>query len=262
MSSESLSFVAGGGDMGERIRAFDWSGTPLGPLAGWPQSLRTAVRIMLTSRQPIWIGWGDQLLYLYNDPYKSIIGGKHPWALARPAKEVWREIWPNIGPMLATAMGGDEGTYVEAQLLIMERSGYPEETYYTFSYSPIPDDQGKPGGIICANTDDTQRAIGERQLALLRELAAAGRQSRTLRQVYKKTTQSLATDQRDLPFALIYFADPDGKSLSLVGWTPLGRLHSAFPKTIAINEATPWPLAEGDRRPDRACSRQFGSAIR
>jgi hypothetical protein len=178
--------------MGERIRAFDWSGTPLGPLAGWPQSLRTAVRIMLTSRQPIWIGWGDQLLYLYNDPYKSIIGGKHPWALARPAKEVWREIWPNIGPMLATAMGGDEGTYVEAQLLIMERS----------------------------------------------------------------------TDQRDLPFALIYFADPDGKSLSLVGWTPLGRLHSAFPKTIAINEATPWPLAEGDRRPDRACSRQFGSAIR
>ena len=244
MSSESLSFVAGGGDMGERIRAFDWSGTPLGPLAGWPQSLRTAVRIMLTSRQPIWIGWGDQLLYLYNDPYKSIIGGKHPWALARPAKEVWREIWPNIGPMLATAMGGDEGTYVEAQLLIMERSGYPEETYYTFSYSPIPDDQGKPGGIICANTDDTQRAIGERQLALLRELAAAGRQSRTLRQVYKKTTQSLATNQRDLPFALIYFADPDGKRLSLVGWTPLGRLHSAFPKTIAINEATPWPLAE------------------
>ena len=180
MSSESLSFVAGGGDMGERIRAFDWSGTPLGPLGGWPQSLRTAVRIMLTSRQPIWIGWGDELLYFYNDPYKSIIGGKHPWALARPAKEVWREIWPNIGPMLATAMGGDEGTYVEAQLLIMERSGYPEETYYTFSYSPIPDDQGRPGGIICANTDDTQRAIGERQFALLRELAAAGRQSRTL----------------------------------------------------------------------------------
>jgi hypothetical protein len=90
-------------------------------------------------------GWGQDLLYLYNDPYKSIIGGKHPCALGRPAREVWREIWPDIGPMLATAMGGDEGTYVEAQLLIMERSGYPEETYYTFSYSPIPDDQGRPG---------------------------------------------------------------------------------------------------------------------
>jgi hypothetical protein len=104
------------------------------------------------------------LLYLYNDPYKSIIGGKHPWALGRPTREVWHEIWPDIGPMLATAMKGDEGTYVEAQLLIMERSGYPEETYYTFSYSPIPDDEGKPGGIICANTDDTRRVIGERQL--------------------------------------------------------------------------------------------------
>jgi len=199
---------------------------------------------MLTSRQPIWIGWGKDLICLYNDPYKSIIGGKHPWALGRPTKEVWREIWPDIGPMLATAMSGDEGTYVEAQLLIMERSGYPEETYYTFSYSPIPDDEGKPGGIICANTDDTQRVIGERQLALLRELAAAGSESRTLRQVYRKATRALATNQRDLSFAVIYFADPDGKGFSLIGWTPLGRRHSAFPKQITVNEATPWPLAE------------------
>ena len=244
MTSESPSFVAGGGDLGECIRAFDWSATPLGPLSEWPQSLKTAVRIMLTSRQPIWIGWGKDLIYLYNDPYKSIIGGKHPWALGRPTQEVWREIWPDIAPMLATAMGGDEGTYVESQLLIMERSGYPEETYYTFSYSPIPDDQGRPGGIICANTDDTQRAIGERQLALLRELAAAGSESRTLYQVYEKTTRALATNQRDVPFTLIYFADPDGKNLSLVGWTPLGFLHSAFPKQVAVSEASPWPLAE------------------
>jgi hypothetical protein len=119
-----------------------------------------------------------------------------------------------IAPMLATAMGGDEGTYVESQLLIMERSGYPEETYYTFSYSPIPDDRGKPGGIICANTDDTQRVLGERQLALLRELAAAGSESRALEQVYETTTRALATNQRDLPFTLIYFADPDGKNFA------------------------------------------------
>jgi PAS domain S-box-containing protein len=244
MTSESPSFVAGGADLGERIRAFDWSATPLGPLSEWPQSLKTAVRIMLTSRQPIWIGWGKELIYLYNDPYKSIIGGKHPWALGRPTQEVWREIWPDIAPMLATAMGGDEGTYVESQLLIMERSGYPEETYYTFSYSPIPDDQGRPGGIICANTDDTQRVIGERQLALLRELAAAGSESRTLPQVYEKTTQALATNQRDVPFTLIYFADPDGRNLSLVGSTPLGFMHSAFPKQVAVSEASPWPLAE------------------
>ena len=243
-SSESLSFVAGGGDMGERIRAFDWAATPIGPLAGWPQSLKTAVRIMLTSRQPIWIGWGKDLLYLYNDPYKSIIAGKHPWALARPTKEVWHEIWHQIGPMLAIAMRGDEGTYVEAQLLIMERSGYPEETYYTYSYSPIPDDQGQPGGIICANTDDKQRVIGERQLGLLRELAAAGSESRTLSQLHERTARALATNQHDLPFALIYLAEPGGKSLSLVGWTPLGQPHAAFPRQVAIDEASSWPFAE------------------
>ncbi|HLH97865.1 MAG TPA: response regulator [Xanthobacteraceae bacterium] len=244
MSYDSLSFVVGGGEMGERIRALDWSSTALGPLPDWPQGLKTATRIMLTSRQPIWIGWGGDLLKLYNDPYKAIIGGKHPWALGRPAREVWREIWPNIGPMLATAMGGDEGTYVEAQLLIMERSGYPEETYYTFSYSPIPDDQGRPGGIICANTDDTRRVIGERQLGLLREIAAAGAESRTLRQVYEQTARALATNQRDLPFASIYFAEPDGKGLSLVGWTPLGYRHPAFPQRVTAGDTATWPLAE------------------
>ena len=165
--------LSGGGEMGGRLRAFDWTNSPLGEPQAWPRSLKTATRIMLTSRQPIWIGWGHDLIYLYNDPYKSIIGGKHPWALGRPACEVWREIWSEIGPMLDTAMGGVEGTYVEEQLLIMERNNYPEETYYTFSYSPIPDDDSSAGGIICANSEDTRRVIGERQLALLRELAAA-----------------------------------------------------------------------------------------
>jgi PAS domain-containing protein len=172
-------FLAGGGEMGALMRALDWRAIPLGPPEQWPQSLKTAVRIMLTSRQPIWIGWGPELIYLYNDAYKSIIGGKHPWALGKPTSEVWQEIWGDIGPMLATAMSGTEGTYVEEQLLIMERNGYPEETYYTFSYSPIPDDDGSAGGIICANTDDTQRVIGERQLSLLRQLAAEAAQART-----------------------------------------------------------------------------------
>ncbi len=148
--NERASFLAGGGELGALMRAFDWTSTPLGSPDSWPQSLKTAVRIMLTSRQPIWVGWGEELIYLYNDPYKSIIGGKHPWALGQPTRIVWKEIWPDIGPMLATAMKGDEGTYVEDQLLIMERNGYPEETYYTFSYSPIPDDDGSAGGIICA----------------------------------------------------------------------------------------------------------------
>src|SRR5690606_7961651 len=145
-TSESVQFLSGGGEMGARIRAFDWAATPLGPPQFWPQSLKTAVRIMLTSRQPIWVGWGDELILLYNDAYLSIIGGKHPDALGQPVATVWREVWDEIGHMLSTAMSGDYGTFVEKQLLIMERHGYPEETYYTFSYSPIPKDDGVGAG--------------------------------------------------------------------------------------------------------------------
>src|SRR3954466_398842 len=172
-------FLAGGGQMGQIMREFDWSSTDLGPVNEWPQSLKTCVRIMLTSRQPIWIGWGPKLIKLYNDPYIKIVGGKHPWALGKPASEVWKDIWEDIDPMLKTVMEKDQGTYVESQLLIMERNGYPEETYYTFSYSPIPDDDGTVGGIFCANSDDTARVITERQIALLRELAATTANTRS-----------------------------------------------------------------------------------
>ena len=239
---ESVPFLAGGGELGARMRSFDWRRSPLGPPQDWPRSLKTAVRIMLTSRQPIWIGWGPALIYLYNDPYKSIIGGKHPWALGRPIAEVWSEIWGDIAPMLAQAMQGDEGTYNEEQLLIMERSGYPEETYYTFSYSPIPDDDGGVGGIICANTDDTRRVIGERQLALLRELAASTVDARTVEQACERSAQALASDARDLPFALLYLAAPDGRSLTLACVSGIARGHPAAPETLALDASSPWPV--------------------
>jgi len=177
-AGEKEQLFIGGSELAGLMKRFHWAGTPIGPPELWPQSLKTSVRIMLTSQQPIWIGWGKELIYLYNDPYKSIIGGKHPWALGRPTEVVWKEIWDDISPLLAKAMSGDEGTYSEAQLLIMERNGFPEETYYTFSYSPIPNEDGTPGGIFCANTDDTQRVIGERQLSLLRELASRGAEAR------------------------------------------------------------------------------------
>jgi signal transduction histidine kinase/DNA-binding response OmpR family regulator len=222
------------------MRKRDWSHSRLGAPDQWPQSLKTAIRIMLTSRQPIWIGWGDDLIYFYNDAYKSIIGGKHPWALGRPTADVWREIWPEIGPMLATAMGGVEGTYVEEQLLIMERNGYPEETYYTFSYSPIPDDDGSPGGIICANTDDTKRVIGERQLALLGELATRTADTRAWRNVCEQSVAALRTNLNDLPFALFYMTDTDDQSLMLMGSTVAMDGHPAAPLTIALDDSAEW----------------------
>ncbi len=230
-------------ELARLMRGFDWARTSLGAPQQWPQSLRTAVRIMLTSRQPIWIGWGEELIYLYNDAYRSIIGGKHPWALGRPTSEVWHEIWNDIGPMLAQAMRGDVGTYVEAQLLIMERNGYPEETYYTFSYSPIPSDDGTAGGIFCANTDDTGRVIGERQLALLRELAAETAPARTWQQVCTTSARALATNPRDLPFAMIYMLDDDGRTATLAGLAGIDADHPAAPAKLALDSSA-WPLAE------------------
>ena len=224
------------------MRGHDWSRTPLGPPDTWPQSLKMAVRIMLTSLQPIWIGWGKELIYLYNDPYKSIIGGKHPWALGKPTQEVWREIWPDIGPLLSTAMGGDRGTYVESQLLIMERNGYPEETYYTFSYSPIPDDDGSVGGIICANSDDTLRVLGERQIALLRELSASTANARSWQDACQQSASALATNTRDVPFAMLYLAEPDSGLFELAGSSGIAAGHQAAPATLELANAAPWPI--------------------
>ena len=233
---QPLAFLAGGGEMGERMRAKDWSATPLGPAERWPQSLKTAVRIMLTSRQPIWIGWGSSLIYLYNDPYRAIVGGKHPQALGLPTGIVWSEIWDVIGPMLHKAMAGKEGTYEESRLLIMERNGYREETYYTFSYSPIPNDDGGAGGVICANTDDTRRVIGERQLGLLRELGASTANTHSWRDACAGARRALESNPRDLPFALIYVSPTAGGPLELAELCGLDRSHPAAAKAQA------WPL--------------------
>jgi signal transduction histidine kinase/DNA-binding response OmpR family regulator len=235
-------FLAGGGELGGLLRGHDWSETPLGPPENWPQSLKMAVRIMLTSLQPIWIGWGKELIYLYNDPYKSIIGGKHPWALGKPTHEVWREIWPDIGPLLETAMGGDRGTYVESQLLIMERNGYPEETYYTFSYSPVPDDDGSVGGIICANSDDTLRVLSERQIALLRELSASTANARSWQDACQQSTDALATNARDVPFSMLYLAEPDSSTFVLAGSSGIEPGHPAAPVTLELANSAPWPI--------------------
>ncbi|ESQ87467.1 hypothetical protein ABAC460_19260 [Asticcacaulis sp. AC460] len=240
--SAAAGLFRGDSETAALMRERDWSKTSLGPVSGWPQSLKTAVRIMLTSRQPIWIGWGADLVFLYNDPYKSIVGGKHPHMLGQPTSVVWAEIWEDIGPLLASAMGGSEGTYVEEQLLIMERNGYPEETYYTFSYSPIPDDDGTPGGIICANTEDTRRVIADRQVALLRDLASALTQARTVEDACARAAEALSHNPRDLPFALIYV--PDDDDLVLAGSTGIAPGDPSAPRRLQADRTT-WPVAPG-----------------
>ncbi|MEX0272435.1 ATP-binding protein [Leptolyngbyaceae cyanobacterium UHCC 1019] len=236
--------LTGGGEMGALMRSFDWSSTSLGSPEQWQQSLRTAVRIMLTSRQAMFVWWGKELINLYNDAYRDIVGGKHPKALGQPASSVWHEIWEQIRPRAESAILKNEGTYDEALLLIMERNGYPEETYYTFSYSPIPDDQGGTGGIICANTDDTQRIVGERQLALLRELAAKTADARTFDQACASSVQCLQTNLYDFPFAMIYLLDSEQQQIVLAGTSGIDRSHAAVPETVDLHADSAWSLAE------------------
>jgi PAS domain S-box-containing protein len=223
----------------------DWAATPLGPPESWPRSLKTCVRILLTSRQAMFVWWGDHLINLHNDAYRSILGGKHPWALGQPASAVWREIWDQVGPRAESAMHHNEGTYDEALLLLMERNGYREETYYTFSYSPVPNDEGGTGGIICANTDDTQRIVGGRQLRLLQELAARTSEARTIETACARSIEALETNRRDLPFALIYLTDPATGRATLAGTSGIEPGHDAAPTEVDLDgSSSVWPLGE------------------
>ena len=153
----------GWGEMAARVRAHDWSRTPLGPMDGWPQSLRTAVGICLNSRFPMFVWWGPQLVNIYNDAYIPVLGKRHPDALGRPAREIWGEIWPVIGPQADAVMTRGEATWNERVLLVMERFGFTEDTWFTWSYSPIPDESGRIGGLFCACTEETARVRVERE---------------------------------------------------------------------------------------------------
>jgi len=158
----SLSFLADGGEMGERMRAFDWSCSPLGPPEGWPQALKTATGILLTSKFPMFLAWGPELRFLYNDAYMDVLGGKHPAALGHAFEDIWAEIWEDVGPLARRALAG-EATYFENLPLTMTRKGYEEQTWFTFAYSPLRDDQGAVAGMFCVCTETTATVLAERE---------------------------------------------------------------------------------------------------
>jgi PAS domain S-box-containing protein len=144
------------------LRRCNWTASPLGPPEAWPSALRGIAGLMLASKFPMFLAWGPQLALLYNDAYAPILGSKHPHALGRPFREVWSEIWTEIEPLVERALAG-EATFHENFRLVMERNGYPEETWYTFSYSPVPDDSGAVGGMFCACTETTQAVLTDRR---------------------------------------------------------------------------------------------------
>jgi PAS domain S-box-containing protein len=167
MTGNSFDFIGGGGEMGALIRAHNWSATPLGPPEKWPQSLRTAVRVMLSTRHPVYIWWGPELVCFYNDGYRASIGSeRHPSSLGRPAREVWEEIWPIIGPQIEHVMSGRGATWQENQLVPITRNGVREDVFWTYSYGPI-DDEDSPhgiGGVLVICTETTAQVLGAQRL--------------------------------------------------------------------------------------------------
>jgi PAS domain S-box-containing protein len=241
-SADGLDPFAADGEIGRDLAAVDWAATPLGPVQGWPQSLRTAISILLSSRFSMWMAWGPQHTFFCNAAYRrDTLGRKYPWALGRPAKEVWAEVWAEIAPRLDTVLTTAESTWDEALLLFLERSGYPEETYHTFSYSPLRDDGGAVVGMLCVVSEDTDRIIGERRMATLRDLGSDPSVVRAEQESLDFAGRQVGRNLRDLPFTLTYLFE-EGGDARLAQATGITAGHPAAPPTIAADEAgAVWP---------------------
>jgi len=156
----ALMFLSGGGELGAMMRAHDWSASPLGHPRDWPQALRIVVGLMLNSKFPMFVAWGPELGFLYNDSYREILGDKHPAALGGRFHDIWSEIWHDISPLIERALGG-EATYADRLYLVMNRHGYDEPTWFTFSYSPVRDERGIIAGMYCAVVEVTDQVLAE-----------------------------------------------------------------------------------------------------
>ena len=224
-TSSGLKFLAGGGRMGELMRSKDWAATPLGSPETWPQSLRTSVSTCLNCSFPILIWWGPELVKIYNDAYSEILADKHPWALGRPGKQVWPEIWDTIEPMLSRAMDRGEAAPAEDLLLWLHRRGYPEECYFSFSYSPIRDENGQIVGVFCPVVETTKRVFAERRAKFLMELENALRGLSDAESV-KLTASRLLGEELGVAQAGYAEATPDGDAVFIEGEWNDGRMPS------------------------------------
>jgi PAS domain S-box-containing protein len=232
------SWVAGAGEMARLIREKDWSGTSLGPLESWPQSLRIAVNLMMNSLHPMWVGWGMDMPFLYNDAYISVLGlTKHPRSLGQPASEVWAEIWNFCGPLAEKVFEKGEASFVDDVRFFMNRGGYLEENFISFSYNPIYDESGKIAGLFCPNTDTTPKVLNARRLKTLSELAAKGLVERTADAACASSFGTISKNPDDIPFALLYLLDGEGNLAFLEQRTGISLdLNKLSPSQIDLRE--------------------------
>ncbi|HEU4327782.1 MAG TPA: ATP-binding protein [Roseiflexaceae bacterium] len=234
-------------ELAARINAFDWSTTSLGPSQEWSQSLRTSLSIMLGSRFPMQLLWGPDYIHFYNDAYLPIAGDKHPGALGRPGAEIWPEIWADVvQPMLDKVRTTGEATWSSDQLLVLDRWGFLEEGYYTFSYGPVPGAGGAVEGIFIAVTETTRQVLSERRLRTIRDLGAVLASVNSESELWQAARPALAAAAADLPFALIHTLDAQRRSLGLACVVGLSPDHSAVPALLPLDqeESSPWPCAE------------------
>jgi PAS domain S-box-containing protein len=241
---DDLSWLDGGGEMGELIRSMDWSATPLGPLATWPQSLRTSVSLCLSSTFPILVAWGAQHIQIYNDAYRPICGAKHPASMGAPFKECWATALPVVGDAFDSASRGT-GAYIHNQRMILDRYGYLEEAFMTFSFSPIRDESGGVGGIFHPITESTAQVLGARRTQSLRDLSSSLAGARSTTGIGAQIAEQADQLAPDLPFLLFYQFDDSG-DLHLLGSAGLAA-HAALAPAHSTLAAAPWPLVDAAR---------------
>jgi len=249
-TSANSHWLHGGGTLGKLIREYDWSRTSLGDIGTWPQSLRTSINLMLNSQHPMWIGWGREMVFLYNDAYISVLSlTKHPRSLGRPAREVWPEIWDVIGPLTDKVFLEAEPFFVDDLRLFMRRGDYLEETYYSFSYSPIYDESGKVAGLFCPSAETTAKNLNTRRLRTLSELSAKALIEKSIQAACHSSLATIALNPDDIPFALLYLLDEDRKIARLVGTSAAsGSLVEIANPELPVDGASSspqlWPLHE------------------
>ncbi len=239
----------GGGEMGALMRSLDWSRTAVGPASTWPQSLRTALSILLETGFPMYIAWGREFTQFYNDGYRPILGStKHPAAMGLSTRVTFAEIWDIIGPMFEGVMRGTATTLVDF-LLPLDRHGFVEECYFIFSYSPIREEGGDVGGVLVTVTETTERVLGARRLRTLQELSAQTQKAVTAEAACAAAAGVLAGNPADLPFVLIYLLDADGRQAMLAGaagvepGTPASPVAIDLTVDLTAGDMPPWPLA-------------------
>jgi len=238
-------WLVGGGEMGNLVRSMDWTETALGPIESWPQSLRTTVSLCLSSHFPISLAWGPEHIQIYNDGYWPICGAKHPNSMGQAFDKCWASAWPAVGEPFERALAG-ETTYIENQPMFLDRNGYLEETFFTFSYSPLRDESGGVGGMLDVVTETTRRMLSERWTRALRDLTARAGKAQTTGEAFTLAAATLSDYELDIPFALFYLLDASGKEARLSACTGIKEGAGERPPAIDLEKPQQgsWPLRE------------------